>query len=230
MTDQLPFPPPDDLDDPFAAEIAARLRASYAALPSTPPSRIDGAVQSVLAAARAEGQSAVPIVQSGSTGAATGPAWRGGPRWWWGAAAAAVLVAVVMRPWHPEATRRAADSSFAAGAASLLPSGSTREESGGTVRFEFRLPTQVRQVALVGDFNGWDDRATPMVRRNGEGTWSARIPLSPGRHEYAFVVDGTRWLVDPLAPQVTDAGFGPTNAVIVDGTVSAVPSGDGAKR
>lgn len=230
MTDHLPFPPPDDLDDPFAAETAARLRASYAALPAAAPARVDGMVQAVLAAARAEGRVAVPILPPGSTGATSGTTWRGGPRWWWGAAAAAVLVAVVMRPWHPEATRRAADTSFAAGAASLLPSGSTREESGGTVRFEFRLPTRVRQVALVGDFNGWDDRATPMVRRDAEGTWSARIPLAPGRHEYAFVVDGTRWLVDPLAPQVTDAGFGPTNAVIVDGTATAVRTDNGAKR
>ena len=196
MTDHLPFPLPDELDDPFAAETAARLQASYASHPAATPARVESAVQSVLAAARAEGQVVVPV----------------------------------MRPWRPDATRRAADSSFAAGAASLLPSGSTREESGDTVRFEFRLPTEARQVALVGDFNGWDDRATPMVRRDAEGTWSARIPLAPGRHEYAFVVDGTRWLVDPLAPQVTDAGFGPTNAVIVDGTAFTVLTRDGANR
>jgi hypothetical protein len=34
---------------------------------------------------------------------------------------------------------------------------------------------------------------------------------------YAFVVDGKKWLVDPLAPQVLDKGYGPANAVVVDG-------------
>jgi hypothetical protein len=34
---------------------------------------------------------------------------------------------------------------------------------------------------------------------------------------YAFVVDGKRWMVDPMAPQVPDAGFGAVNAVVVDG-------------
>ena len=91
------------------------------------------------------------------------------------------------------------------------------EERGGAVRFDLALPSPASEVALVGDFNGWDDEATPMVRRGSDGTWSARVPLPPGRHVYAFVVDGKRWLIDPLAPQVPDAGFGPTNTVIVEG-------------
>lgn len=198
------FPSAESLHDPFATETAERLRASYAALPTVPAAQIERTVEAVRLA--------------GHTPQTTA-ARRRGPRWWYGMAAAAVLVAVVMRPWRPDASQRAADSSFAAGAALLLPSGSTREESGGTVRFDFTVPAGARQVALVGDFNGWDDSATPMVRRDREGTWSAQVPLEPGRHEYAFVIDGTRWLVDPLAPQVADAGFGPTNAVIVEGTV-----------
>ncbi len=56
-----------------------------------------------------------------------------------------------------------------------------------------------------------------MVRRGPRGEWAAEVPLTPGRHEYAFVVDGRRWVIDPLAPQVPDAGFGPSNAVVVEG-------------
>ncbi|MBA3919480.1 MAG: hypothetical protein C0516_12950 [Gemmatimonas sp.] len=137
------------------------------------------------------------------------------PQWWWGAAAAAVLVVSVVRPWRPEASQRQADSAFVAGSAHTLE-GSTRAVGDGTVRFELRLPATAREVSLVGDFNGWDEQATPMVQQAADGTWSARVPLEPGRHTYAFVVDGQQWLVDPLAPQVPDAGFGPTNAVIVD--------------
>jgi 1,4-alpha-glucan branching enzyme len=84
------------------------------------------------------------------------------------------------------------------------------------VHFEFTLPKGARKVSLVGDFNGWDERATPMIQQQANGTWSARIPLPPGRHDYAFVVDGTRWVVDALAPQAPDAGYGPTNTVVVD--------------
>lgn len=205
--DELRWPSPDDEPDPHAAEIGARVRASYAALPAHDPAHVERVARAVLAEAmhapRAD---------------------RGGirPRWWWGAAAAALFMAVLTRPWRPDLNRREADSAFATGgavgrAAITMPSGTTREEQGGTVRFEFTLPSRAREVSLVGDFNGWDTEATPMVRMGAGSTWSARVPLEPGRHEYAFVVDGQRWVVDPLAPQVPDAGFGPTNAVVVDG-------------
>ena len=100
--------------------------------------------------------------------------------------------------------------------AAATPVGATTA-SGDAVRFDLMLPNAVQEVALVGDFNGWDEHATPMVRRRDDGAWSAKVPLSPGRHVYAFVIDGRRWLVDPLAPQVPDGGYGPANAVIVDG-------------
>ncbi len=202
---ELPFPSADDLNDPFADEIGARLRASYAAIPPSSPDTLARVSRAVLAET---------MHQAAPT--------RGGirPRWWWGAAAAAVLVAVVMRPWRADLSQHEADSVFTNARAQLLPSGSTSEEGGGTVRFEFTVPSDARRVALVGDFNGWDERATPMVQQGDHGTWSARIPLPPGRHQYAFVVDGKRWLVDPLAPQVPDGGYGPTNAVIVDGEAS----------
>lgn len=216
-----PFPSDESLHDPFADETAALLQSSYAALPPAPAAQVDRAVQYVLRASSSNAAGISLSVQVEHTRQRA----RSGGRWWWGAAAAAVLVVVVMRPWRPDATLRDADSTFAAGRASLEPSGSTREETGGTVRFEFTLPAGAQQVALVGDFNGWDDNATPMVRREREGTWSASVPLEPGRHEYAFVVDGTRWLVDPLAPQVADAGFGPTNTVVVDGPAAPAPGG-----
>lgn len=207
-TDELPFPSPDDLHDEHADEIRPLLEASYAAQPAYDAAHVERVARAVLAQAMH----------------ASAPGARGiRPRWWWGAAAAAMLMVAVMRPWRPDATQREADSAMGRSAvsaddmpATATPSGSTAEERGGTVRFEFTLPSAARAVALVGDFNGWDTDATPMVRQQG-GTWSARVSLEPGHHEYAFVVDGKRWVVDPLAPQTPDAGFGPTNAVVVDG-------------
>jgi hypothetical protein len=203
--DVLPFPAADGDD----AALGARLAAMYRALP--PRSAADAA--RCTAAVLAEAAK----MPSG---------WRAAmprQRWWWGAAAAALLVAVTMRPWRPGATARDADSAFtdaaARSAGAAVPRGSITPVAGGeAMRFDLTLPAGAKDVALVGDFNGWDEHATPMLRRNGNGTWTAQVALPPGRYVYAFVVDGGRWLVDPLAPQVPDAGFGPANAVVIDGS------------
>lgn len=193
----------DDAHDP---ELAARIAAMYASLPARGQAEAVRCTEAVLVAARAQGWRASMPRQ----------------RWWWGAAAAAVLVAVTMRPWRPGVSTRDADSAFTTAvqnARASAPQGSITPVDGGeAVRFDLKLPPSTKDVALVGDFNGWDERANPMLRRNGDGTWSARVELPPGRHVYAFVVNGQQWLVDPLAPQVPDAGFGPANAVVIDGT------------
>lgn len=65
---------------------------------------------------------------------------------------------------------------------------------------EFTLPygSSARQVALVGDFNGWDERQTPM-RRTGSG-WQAVLELPRGQlFRYRYLVDGTTWISDPDA-------------------------------
>ncbi len=73
-------------------------------------------------------------------------------------------------------------------------------------------------VALVGDFNDWDSAATPLRPvANGE-VWAVTVPLAPGRHEYAFVVDGSRWMPDPAAPRSQGADFGQPNSVVTVGS------------
>jgi hypothetical protein len=70
-----------------------------------------------------------------------------------------------------------------------------------------------QSVALVGDFNDWDPTVTPM-RASAAGVWSVQFPLAPGRHEYAFVVDGKQWVIDPAAPSAPADDFGSPNSVI----------------
>lgn len=84
------------------------------------------------------------------------------------------------------------------------------------VKFVLVAP-QAKEVALVGDFNRWDARATPMTRTPTGGTWSVTLPVTPGRHLYAFVVDGTQWLADPTAPLAPEDGFGAANSVLLVG-------------
>ena len=78
------------------------------------------------------------------------------------------------------------------------------------VRFVLVNPG-ARQVALAGDFNGWQAEAlTPTA---SGGVWSVALPLRAGRYEYAFVVDGERWLADPALPSTRDE-FGGEHSVL----------------
>jgi hypothetical protein len=81
------------------------------------------------------------------------------------------------------------------------------------VRFVFQ-DEDARQVALVGDFNGWDPSAQALSPTGTDGTWTATVELTEGAHEYLFVVDGERFVSDPLADRYRDDGFGNKNALI----------------
>ena len=70
------------------------------------------------------------------------------------------------------------------------------------------------RVALVGEFNDWDPSATPMSRAGG-GAWHVALPLTQGRHVYAFVVDGSSWVADPQAPLAPERWFGAQNSVVL---------------
>ena len=82
------------------------------------------------------------------------------------------------------------------------------------VQFVFVAPGASR-VALVGDFNDWNATTTPLANTNGEqGLWTVTVPLSSGRHEYAFVVDGKEWRPDPAAPRAPAGDYGAPNSVV----------------
>lgn len=91
---------------------------------------------------------------------------------------------------------------------------SARPRSGNEAReveFTYKSPA-AREVCLAGDFNNWSFNGLPMVR-DAEGVWRARVRLSPGRHEYRFIVDGD-WQNDPHACGVIPNEFGSCNCVI----------------
>ncbi|MEO8563538.1 MAG: hypothetical protein ABI601_15785 [bacterium] len=69
------------------------------------------------------------------------------------------------------------------------------------VRLMFDAPS-ARQVAVMGDFDPPNARATPLSRDPDGRRWSIRLALRDGEHRYAFVVDETRWVPDPRAARV----------------------------
>ena len=87
--------------------------------------------------------------------------------------------------------------------------------NGGAAPVQFVLVAPgASSVALVGDFNGWDAAATPLHVVSSGDVWAVEIPLPPGRHQYAFIVDGTRWMPDPAAPRAVADDFGTPNSVV----------------
>ena len=98
---------------------------------------------------------------------------------------------------------------------------SARTDTLHLVRFVFVDATASR-VALAGDFNGWSPESRPLEASGVEGVWSVTVPLTPGRYEYAFVVDGERWVADPLARKVSDEFGGESSVVRVDGSALRV--------
>lgn len=90
------------------------------------------------------------------------------------------------------------------------------DEHGRTapVQFVFVAPA-AHQVSVVGDFNDWDSGAAPLS--SSGGVWSGQFEVPFGRHDYAFVVDGERWVRDPNAPQAPADEFGSGYSVLVVG-------------
>jgi hypothetical protein len=75
---------------------------------------------------------------------------------------------------------------------------------------QFRLDApDASSVRLAGSFTGWQPEYT--LYESSPGVWSLLVPLPPGVHDYAFVVDGEEWRPDPVAPRVDD-GFGGHNS------------------
>ena len=56
------------------------------------------------------------------------------------------------------------------------------------VQFVLVAPT-ARKVQVVGDFNDWDPKRSPM--QTAQNVWATAMRLAPGRYRYAFLVNGT---------------------------------------
>ena len=74
--------------------------------------------------------------------------------------------------------------------------------------------SQVKSIAVVGDFNDWDPTRNLLTDENNDGIWTVTLKLEPGRYEYMFILDGQKWVPDPSAYRYVSDGFGNKNAVL----------------
>lgn len=91
---------------------------------------------------------------------------------------------------------------------------SNRTHSGGgngkMQGFSLAAPT-ASSVHLVGDFTGWQQRPIPM-EKDPRGNWRTAVELTPGEHQYQFLVDG-QWQGDPECARHAENPYGGQNCV-----------------
>jgi hypothetical protein len=92
-----------------------------------------------------------------------------------------------------------------------LQSGLANKGTG--VQFVIAYP-EAQSVAVAGDFTNWNK--VPL-ERGPDGVWRLWVQLPPGRYEYAFIVNGSRWLPDPRASQFVRSYGNDLNSVIYVG-------------
>jgi glycosidase len=89
------------------------------------------------------------------------------------------------------------------------------QADGREVEFRFRPAGSAKTVALAGTFNGWNRDANAMKLSSDGKTWTLRLRVGYGRHQYKFVVDGNTWLVDPHNARTEDDGSGNLNSILL---------------
>ena len=122
----------------------------------------------------------------------------------WTVALAAGLAAILLIPW--------------------TNGGLTPGVAQGIANFVGHFPG-ARSVEVVGSFNDWSRGVLHLNDDDGDGIWHAEAVLPAGQHEYMFVVDGERWVPDPLAGRYVDDGFGAgqQNSLLIVRPASAQP-------
>ena len=68
-----------------------------------------------------------------------------------------------------------------------------------------------KEVYVAGDFNAWDPTAKKMAFKGG--VYTASVKLTPGDHQYKFVIDGT-WCADPENANAIANDQGTFNSIV----------------
>ena len=93
------------------------------------------------------------------------------------------------------------------------PKTTTKKTAPKTQRVTFSVRADVGStVYLAGDFNDWDPTVKQMTDKKNEGLFTTTVSLTPGEHQYKFVINGT-WCADPDCPDWVQNELGTLNSV-----------------
>ncbi len=87
-----------------------------------------------------------------------------------------------------------------------------KKSAGKQVRFELEAEAG-SAVAVAGTFNDWDPTKNPMKDNPDSGKFATAVKMSPGKHEYKFVVNG-EWIIDPNCKDGAPNDCGSLNSVL----------------
>lgn len=131
-------------------------------------------------------------------------------------AAATVLVGLALVFWPTAPSNRspmAERASRSNGTVQTATASSERTSETVWTRFVY-VDDDAKSVAVAGDFSQWEPISLSPRIVNGKTVWTGLVRVHRGEHEYQYVIDGEKWVTDPLAPVKRDDGFGAENAVL----------------
>jgi 1,4-alpha-glucan branching enzyme len=84
----------------------------------------------------------------------------------------------------------------------------------------FRLPPEAapkaKKVFLVGEFNEWNEKATPMQKLK-DGTFKTTLDLEVGKaYHFRYLIDGKTWENDWAAQRYEPTPFAGTENSVVE--------------
>jgi len=104
------------------------------------------------------------------------------------------------------------------------------QKKGKVCKATFSLPKKAvasaKEVALLGEFNNWDQTNPFIMKKKKDGSFETTIELSTGKaYEFRYLIDNQVWENDWAADQYTPVdAFGIENSVINVPEVSDVPA------
>jgi len=79
---------------------------------------------------------------------------------------------------------------------------------------ELPADVEIKKMNLVGDFNKWSKKATPM-EPNKAGVYKATLELEPGReYQFRYLINGKVWCNDWNADGYITNEFGEDNCIV----------------
>ncbi len=84
----------------------------------------------------------------------------------------------------------------------------------------FSLPaeavTEVKTVALLGDFNNWNKEEAIALKKQKDGSFKTTLELISGEYQFKYVLDNEKWENDWEADKYVSAGINAEeNSVVV---------------
>jgi hypothetical protein len=209
VSDHLPGPDPlasfiDDLREPIAIDPASKRRVMELVRGVPLPAPVSGVATSP-APVRSRAVAAVRRIRGGSARGSSASAL---------ATAAGIALLISVASQNRPATQAEPGRRAVTIGDSVASVASAIRDTLRIVQFMLTAPAASR-VMLAGDFNGWDPRSTPMARDSRDGRWAITLALAPGRHHYAYVVDDTQWVRDPVGMAAEPNELTPPRSVLI---------------